>query len=62
MMDSLMGRRKRGLPDKAKAGKILQDGSVKGNPLTSKQKGFFGAIAGGANMTARAARRKARRR
>lgn len=31
--------------DKAK--KILKDGSIKGNPLSKKQKGFFGAIAGG---------------
>jgi hypothetical protein len=34
----------------AKAEKILSDGAVKGNPLTSKQKGFFGARAGGAPM------------
>lgn len=33
-------------PEKAK--KILKDGSVRGHPLTSKQKGFFGARAGGA--------------
>lgn len=31
-------------PEKAK--KILEDGSVRGHPLTDKQKGFFGAIAG----------------
>lgn len=31
--------------DKAK--KILKDGSVHGHPLTAKQKGLFGAIAGG---------------
>ena len=30
-----------------KARKILSDKSVKGKPLTGKQKGFFGAIAGG---------------
>lgn len=33
---------------KAKAGKILKHGEVKGKPLTKKQKGFFGARAGGA--------------
>ena len=31
------------LPEKAK--EILKDKSVRGNPLTAKQKGFFGAIA-----------------
>lgn len=30
--------------DKAK--KILKDGSVRGHPLSKKQKGFFGLIAG----------------
>lgn len=33
-------------PDKAK--QILKDGAVRGKKLTSKQKGFFGARAGGA--------------
>jgi len=33
-----------------KAKTILKDGSVRGNPLTPKQKGFFGARAGGAPM------------
>lgn len=33
-------------PSKAK--KIMEDGMVKGNPLTGKQKGYFGARAGGA--------------
>lgn len=33
---------------KAKAKKILRDGSVRGKRLTKKQKGFFGARAGGA--------------
>jgi hypothetical protein len=35
-------------PKKAKT--ILSDGSVRGNPLTPKQRGFFGARAGGAPM------------
>ena len=30
-----------------KAKKILRDGSVRGQKLTSKQKGLFGVIAGG---------------
>lgn len=33
---------------KAKAKKILKHGKVHGEPLTKKQKGFFGARAGGA--------------
>lgn len=33
---------------KAKARKILRDGSVRGKKLTKKQKAFFGARAGGA--------------
>lgn len=37
-------------PSKAKAGKILEHGEVKGRPLTEKQKGFFGAIRGGAKL------------
>jgi hypothetical protein len=32
----------------AKAGQILHDKEVRGHPLTPKQRGFFGAIAGGA--------------
>jgi hypothetical protein len=35
-------------PEKAK--QILRDNEVRGNPLTAKQKGFFGARAGGAPM------------
>ena len=31
----------------SKARKILRDGSVKGHPLTEKQKRFFGWVAGG---------------
>ena len=33
---------------KKKAREILKHGSVHGKPLTKKQKGFFGARAGGA--------------
>lgn len=32
-------------PAPAKAREILRDGTVHGQPLTSKQKGYFGAIA-----------------
>jgi hypothetical protein len=32
----------------AKAGQILHDKEVRGHPLTAKQRGFFGAIKGGA--------------
>lgn len=31
----------------SKARKILHDNSVRGHPLTKKQKRFFGAVAGG---------------
>jgi hypothetical protein len=34
-------------PEKAK--EILRDGTANGKPLTKKQKGYFGAIAGGSN-------------
>jgi hypothetical protein len=30
----------------AKAKKMLKDGTAQGKPLTKKQKGFFGAVAG----------------
>lgn len=32
-----------------KAKQILKDNSANGNPLTKKQKGFFGAVAGGSS-------------
>ena len=35
---------------KAKAKKILRHGEVHGKPLTKKQKGFFGARAGGQKL------------
>lgn len=34
----------------AKAKEILRDGTAQGHPLTKKQKGFFGAIAGGKRL------------
>ena len=36
-----------GKVSKAKAKKILRHGTIRGTPLTPKQKGHFGAIAGG---------------
>lgn len=36
---------KKGRPSKAKAKKILHDGTVHGKKLTRKQQKFFGAIA-----------------
>jgi hypothetical protein len=32
-------------PSPGKAREILRDGTVHGQPLTSKQRGFFGAVA-----------------
>ena len=43
-----MARRKK--LSQAKAAKILHDGKVRGKPLTKKQRGFFGARAGGKTM------------
>ena len=38
--------RRKGAPTPTKARKILREGRVKGQPLTKKQRGFFGAVAG----------------
>lgn len=51
----LKGRRKRGKPSKAKAMEMMEHGEVRGKPLTDKQRGYFGAVAGG-----RSKRRKRR--
>lgn len=37
-------------PSESKARKILSHGSVRGNKFTSKQRGLFGAIAGGQRL------------
>lgn len=37
---------------KVKARKILRDGTIRGKKLTKKQRGFFGARAGGKNRRA----------
>lgn len=34
-----------------KAGTILKHGAIRGRPLTRRQRGFFGAIRGGARLT-----------
>ena len=39
---------KKGLPTQAKAKEILHDGSVRGKPITTKQRGLMGIIASGA--------------
>ena len=43
---------------KKKAKKILKHGKVRGKPLTKKQKGFFGARAGGAPVRRKKKRKK----
>ena len=43
---------------KKKAKKILKHGSVKGKPLTKKQEGLFGAIAGGAALKKRSLKKR----
>ena len=50
MADTVAGRRKRGLSP-AKAHKMLEDNSAQGHPLSDKQRGYFGMIAGGGTPT-----------
>ena len=45
--------RKKAQVSKAKASKILRDKEIRGKPLTKKQRGFFGARAGGAPVRRR---------
>jgi len=45
-------------PSREKAKKILRDGTIHGRPLTAKQRGYFGAIAGGDSTGAKKKRRK----
>lgn len=47
-----MARRK-GLPSRAKAKEIMRHGEVHGQPLSTKQRGFFGVLAGGSKMRGR---------
>ena len=35
---------------RAKARKILSDGTIRGKPITKKQRGLFGAIASGKKL------------
>ena len=42
-----MGMKKRKGPSQEKAKEMLRDGTVHGKALTTKQRGLFGAIAGG---------------
>lgn len=55
---SMMGRRKRGLPSKAKAGEMLRHGEVHGKALTEGQRGLFGLIRGGGTPTRTRKRRR----
>ena len=48
---TLSERRKRGLPTRRKARKILRHGQVGGRSLTRPQTGFFGVVAGGGRPT-----------
>jgi hypothetical protein len=59
MPDMDMGkRRKRGAPvSQSKARMMMHEGAIKGHPMTEKQRGMFGAIAGG-NAPKRTRKRK----
>jgi len=39
---------KKSLPSQGKAKEILKDGTVRGKPITTKQRGLMGIIASGA--------------
>lgn len=61
MSDTLRGRRKRGAPvSQEKAELMMHEGTIKGHPMTSKQRGMFGMIAGGKTPTKLKGRRKRR--
>jgi len=42
---------KKSLPTKDKAKEILHDGTVRGKPITTKQRGLFGIIMAGKTPT-----------
>ena len=46
-----MSKHKAHGPSKAKSKEMLKHGTVHGKPLTDKQKGLFGLIAGGKKPT-----------
>lgn len=39
------------MPSSKKAKLMMKEGSIKGHPMTEKQKGLFGMIAGGGKLT-----------
>jgi len=43
---------------KRKAAEILSDGSVRGEPITDKQRRYFGAVATGVNTRVKRRRRR----
>ena len=45
-MSKKLPSQRKDAPSPTKARTILQDGTVRGQPLTKAQKGFFGAILG----------------
>ena len=47
-------------PSRDKAKKMLKEGRAQGKALTKKQKGYFGAIAGGNSTGAKSKRKKKR--
>ena len=60
-MDSMEGRRKRGLPSKAKAKEMMRHGEVRGHMLTGKQRGLMGMIAGGGTPTRMKGKKRGKR-
>ena len=53
-----MGKKTPSRMSKPKARQILSDDSVRGNPLTDKQRRLFGSLASGALLKRRARRRR----
>lgn len=54
-------RSKGSIPTKAKAKEILRHGEIGGKPLTKKQKGYFGARAGGQPVRRKTSRKTSKR-
>lgn len=50
------------LPTQAKAKEIKRHGEIRGEPLTPRQEGFFGLIAGGGRPTRMKRQRRRKRR
>ena len=53
-----MRMKRTGAPSAAKAREILHDGTVRGNPLTSRQRRFMGAAAGGTSTMKQMSRKE----